>query len=242
MTHTTKDYSSKYRSTSLYGNIDNSEVAARLKSCDVFDRRGKVIWIDDFEDPILRWLGVTSGVGASVGLNTTYSKSGVQSAKCVTGDAVGNYAGINKWLVYPQLSSLGFEISFTYPAAIDYIELHMKIYSTTGYYMPVITMSNTDTCLYYLNDAGVNVEFHPVIALDGTAGCFNTAKLVVDATTGYYKRYIQNNLEWDLSAIPMRWVASVGFPHYFYYWRIYTGAAANKTAYVDDAILTIDEP
>ena len=46
MVHTLPDYSTKYRMTNVFGNIDHSELAARLGSPSTFDRRGNIIFMD----------------------------------------------------------------------------------------------------------------------------------------------------------------------------------------------------
>ncbi|GAH58675.1 unnamed protein product, partial [marine sediment metagenome] len=49
MVHTLPDYSTKYKMTNLFGNLDNSELAARIKPLSMLDRAGHLIWYDDFE-------------------------------------------------------------------------------------------------------------------------------------------------------------------------------------------------
>ena len=70
MVHTLPDYTTKYKTAIVFGNLDHAELAARLGSIDIYDRRGAVIDLDNFEAPYMRWIGETLGGGGNVTLTT----------------------------------------------------------------------------------------------------------------------------------------------------------------------------
>jgi hypothetical protein len=241
MHHTISDYSSKYRQTSVYGNIDSAEIAARLKSCDTHDRRGLILWMDDFEGAEKHWTDVVNGVGGVVALSTDYARSGDQSMKCTTGGAAGNYAGVRRYLVYPKLSRLGFEISFTYNLNINYYALNADTFDGATTHRGWIRIDLTNDRLRYYDDAMNFQTFFNHCPLCDQIGAFNTAKLVIDPVGGYYTRFILNDVEYDLSSYPLYAGASVLHPFYYYSFIGYTNIATNETFYVDDGIMTVDE-
>ncbi|GAI49683.1 unnamed protein product, partial [marine sediment metagenome] len=42
---------------------DMGELAARLSSIVEYDRRGDVVYLDDFEEPVLKWSPLAAGAG-----------------------------------------------------------------------------------------------------------------------------------------------------------------------------------
>ncbi|GAH83946.1 unnamed protein product, partial [marine sediment metagenome] len=85
-----------YASASTIGSVsDLAELAVRLGSINIFDRRGKVIDFDDFEDVRKGWefelLGGATAVRAS-----TAPKSGSQHWILTTGGAGGAFARIRR--------------------------------------------------------------------------------------------------------------------------------------------------
>jgi hypothetical protein len=242
MAHTGPDYSGKYRLQSLYGNIDSAEIAARLNSPDTHDRRGLALWIDDCEGAVIRWHTSSGGVGGGVALSTEAQRSGVQSLKCTTGNAIGDYAQIQRGLAIPTFSPLGYEISLLSNTDMDYYNLQTTIFDGTIRRIGAIRLNHTlDTMSYYNAAAGwTGFSTHCPIMLDDYT--FNTMKLVVDPSSGYYIRFILNNIEYDLSAYTYNQVANATDPYYHFIFNGYTAVAANTSFYLDDGIMTIDEP
>lgn len=242
MVHTLPDYSTKYRLASLFGNIDTAELAARLDSIVTHDRRGYVLFMDDFEGSVLRWEALTQGVGAAVALDTTNQLSGIQSVKCTTGNLTGDYSGIRRKIVYPVLSKLGFEVSFTATTGIDYYKLVTYVYIGTIRYQGQIRLDVTADNMQILNSLGGTTIFNSSLPLTVEDNLFMKIKLVIDPVTGYYTRFILNNVTYDLSSYPLYSAASSTNPYYYYSFQSYNSGDASRTFYIDDCIMTIDEP
>ncbi len=91
--------------------ISLSETASRLGSIDTFDRRGQVLWMDDFEGGISKWT-LSGDAGYTIAASTDYAESGLVSCKMVTNAVLNNYAQIARMMPIPSLSKIGCEFSF----------------------------------------------------------------------------------------------------------------------------------
>lgn len=216
--------------------ISLAELAARLGSIDTFDRRGEVLWLDDFENNINKW-NQTLG-GGSIALSTDQARSGANSAKLTTA-ATGTDAASLRWIMgYPVLSKFGFEvsfanlstkgrfqISFVYCTGTKMVVGGLDYYSATG----ILSLSG-----------GVQID---TLGLYTSATTWNTIKVVIDSAQNKYVRAILNNKEYDISASSLVETALVEAAHLeaiVAIWR--DAAAAAVSIYVDDAIITQNEP
>ncbi len=87
MVHTLPDYTSKWKMLKLSANVDNAELAARINGINTFDRRGNVLYIEDFVCPnIVHPISYLGGAGAAT-ISCAYRKTGEYSLKVVTDDA-----------------------------------------------------------------------------------------------------------------------------------------------------------
>ncbi|GAI74201.1 unnamed protein product, partial [marine sediment metagenome] len=99
-------------SETLHGGLDTGELAARLGSIVTFDRRGNIVWMDEFENGLGPW--EVSGGGAN---NEVYICSEITmhgSLACVLhpGEEDDGEAIIRHNLPFPVLGGIGFEVAF----------------------------------------------------------------------------------------------------------------------------------
>lgn len=225
----------------IYTLSDLGELAARLKSIDTFDRRGNIIWLDDFEDNINKWATGGTGVGWSVALSTAAARNGGKSAILTTGNAIGNFAFIARRAPYPVLSKISFEISFVYNANISQYLIDVELYTGALYYRPRLRLAAG--LLAILESDGVTwTTIDPAVSLYDGVELFNTVKLVGDYLMGYYTRVILNNREYDVSTHRIQQGGSVVTPHLAGELTVYTAVNSNQSVYVDDAIIKQNEP
>lgn len=231
--------------TDIWGNIvslGNAELAARLGSINTYDRRGDTLWMDDFEAATLKWPIDGDGTGWGVALSTTYARNGGQSVKLVTGDEDGDSTQILKYVPLPRLSTLGFELSFTANENMKEYYFRMVIFTGTRgqaamiYYYP---QTNTLVLIDEKEDPQPIATIRPLIPL---AGLFHTFKMVVDYKTKKFLRCMLDNVEYDISSYSYPDVSDPTFPHVLLSIQVMTNVASNQTAYVDDVIITQNEP
>ena len=222
--------------------VTNAEVAARLGSISTFDRRGEVIWFDDFEDNFNKWLiAYTAGTGTAT-ISQSYARNGAQSARLVTGATSDDDVYIQHWLPYSSIGRFGFEISFTLPSTACYIEFYLRLFTGSQQLRYAIKYDSSAGTLSYWNSAGAYASFATGIAPHAYSNLFHTAKLVVDFTQRKYARFILDNTTYDLSPYAGAATTVIGNPYLIAQFSPLTRTAASITSYIDDAIVTQNEP
>ena len=220
---------------------DLAEVAARLKSIDTHDRRGNVIWLDDFEDGITKWFTSTGGVGASAAASADYARNGILSARLVTGDLIDDFADMTHFSPFPVRSRVGFEASYSH-VNVNFSIIHqMVFYDGQFEHIAAIRFDDTTGMFQYRDSTGAWVEFcaDPIL---WSVPRFMTLKLVIDLNSFKYVRVIIGNVEYDLSNIDYRHPASAALAQWQQNITLYTAVNANRIIHVDDVILTQNEP
>ena len=242
MVHTLPDYTTKYKLAKIFGQIDSGELAARLKSIDTFDRRGNIVFIDDFEGSAIHWNILLGNAAPTCALNTTTARSGSQCVKITTGaDALGF---VTMRRDFPGLFSnrIGVEISIYNTAAKG--KIYFTLFGFTGYnyYTSSIKLNVEEAKLYYEDETSAYVELASNIFIPTTYHTFIPLKFVIDAVTGNYIRCIYNNIEYDMIGLTPASGADTtsAQTHVVMYFENVDAVA--RVYYIDDFILTQNEP
>lgn len=240
--HTLPDYTTKYKTATIFGQIDTGELAARLGSINTYDRRGNVVLMDDFEATLLKWEAFTIGAGGAIALSSTRARNGDQAVKMTAGSGVNNYALLYRYWPIPVSTKIGFEASFTTHIDIDRILLDIGIYDGITFHHVTVGLSITNDRIYIIQGGGGTVFLSPVLNLYNYDYCFHTLKLVFDLATGHHTRVLFDEQTFDSSAYTIETAAS-GAAHrmFFGVWSI-NSKVGNPDIYVDDVIITQNEP
>ena len=238
----TPDYGRLSAQATVFPVTDLGELAARLGSIVSHDRRGDVIWLDGFEDGLDKWQPTTSGSGAAVDLSTSRARNGLFSARLVAGSDTNRLAQIRRFLPFPSLSAFGLEISFGPPTTIDSLLLTLEINHGASRVQFQVRYRDTDDDLQYRDSVGAYITFATDITLIDTNRIFHTAKLVVDGRLGQYLRFIWDNTEYDLSGNAGFTVAPLTVARMDVIIDLVGRAGQNDIVYVDDVIITQNEP
>ncbi len=242
MSHGSRDWSSYGLKSTVHNLQDLAELAARLGSINTFDRRGDVIWMDDFEDNINKWQQSASAHGGSIALSSDTARNGGKSAKLVTGNVNGDVSQIS--IIRPAVpgSGIGAEVSWNFHYDVEPFELHLFWYTGTRAYIGQFRVwdltGNVD--VYDKTLGWVTILTQGL--LPANLGAFLTCKMVIDPTTGKYKRLIFGGTEIDLSAYTLYTSSSTNTPQIICVILANTTADIAGTCYVDDFILTQNEP
>ena len=229
----------------VWGNaisMGNAELAARLTGVGIYDRRGDIFFVEDFENGIANWSRVASGTGGGIYLSTTYSKSKGYSMAIQAPTDAGYQETANISLFYPNPSKIGVVVSFTLHADVAAIRLEVMFYDGITYHHAGIEYDEVNTQLEYKNAAGSWIAFETDLNLSKSEDLFHTAKLVVNMKTQKYVRFLLDDNEWDTSAYSYYTVDSSIRP----YMRIWLSNIAvdnsQPTIYFDNVIVTQNEP
>jgi len=223
----------------VYTSTDVGELAARLKSIDTFDRRGNIIFLDSFEDGILKW-EPTGGAGGGIAWEGNHALHGGFCLKLYTNDLEGYSYQIAKRCAYPVLSKIGFEIATQHDHFLSRVHMNIILYDGVLQHFGSVHYDRVSDLCWYRNSGGVYVP------LEGTVttydDVFNVMKLVIDFTKDEYVRFIINNTAFDMSGIAIQSFGSPVPPYLYMSFAITNNSDNVSTAYVDSAIITQNEP
>lgn len=240
--HGQADYGMYTRKTTTYGLSDMGELAARLKSIVTFDRRGDIIWLDDFESDLSQWHIVKGHHLASAVLSALHSRSGAFSAKLSCSAVATGSISIHRFSPFPVLSKMGFEVSFTIDSDLKYITFLFTGSTGTAQVGCGIRYYHQTGILMYYNLFAGYTQFASGITLRSNDYFFHTAKLVGDMTTGKYVRFILDNVVYDMNAYQFYWFDFIQLPYLYSLVYIKPEGLTTPVSYVDDVIMTQNEP
>jgi hypothetical protein len=233
----------KYRAYGpVYEEIRLAEHAVRLGSPVSFDRRGDVIWFDDFEQGLGKWSEAGLGTGYSITPSVSYARSGGLSAHLVAGSTSSRYASIAHLSPYSSQTKLGFEIAWTYGANWERLNILIDVYDGSYHYIGEIEYQAANRRWVYYDSAYTAqpflTEFEPYI----NSYLFNVAKLVIDLAAVKYARALINSQGVALPYSCYRSVDTSTVPQVQVSLTLKSLAGYNAESYVDDAIITQNEP
>jgi len=248
MAHGGPDWGINLPVATVYGVDDMGELAARLGSIVNFDRRGNVMFLDDFESGLNKWIIVLSGGGGDAIVTTNErARSGAVSCKITTGAGAADDERLFHYFAYPVLSKMGSELSLTLEAPdIDYIILNLTIddgvnIKSGGIKILPAALGSSLLTLQYRDETNAWVTFSTATIFPDDH-FFVPAKLVVDMEKNMYERFLLANYAFDLSAYPIHVTAVSPTPGVSVFVVIVgNGAAGNHSLYIDDVIITQNE-
>jgi len=242
MAHGTPDWGLTAGTITTYQLTDLAELAARLGSIVTFDRRGEVLFLDDFADGLVHWSWETDGAGASVDLSAARARIGRFSARLVGGSDGWRYAEIFRSLSPHAPSNCGFEVAFNYDDDLTFIRLTLIVYDGATRAEFGVIWYNTSKELLYTGFEGDDVLLAAGIDLNRGPTPFHTAKLVTNVPNGEYIRFLLDNAEYSLAGIPGLSEASALAPDIELVVAVQSKPGVNGAAYIDAVIATQNEP
>ncbi|KKM13586.1 hypothetical protein LCGC14_1714710 [marine sediment metagenome] len=220
---------------------DMAELAVRLGSINIFDRRGKVFDLDDCEATLLKWVVATVGNGAAAFDNTS-PKSGGQCIKMTSGDGALDGVSMAKAFSLFDAKRLGFEFSFALPSSHVSLTIIIDNYDATSHYKAEIKIDFNAQTLSYLDSSNAFVELATPDPFTAKAFIHYPFKLVADFDTGYYVRLLFLGVEYDLSEYALYTSGASWRPNTEFKLELARKAAPGGNIYLDDFIFTEDEP
>lgn len=234
----------------VYSSSDIGELAARMGSPIVFDRRGNVFWYDNFVNGTQGWEFSATHGNLAVGMG----HFGPQSLKIFTDAVIDNAVIIQQRITYPTQSKIGSAVCFTIPVNLACrIRIAVVLFTETSYnafdiFIDASKHVTYSPCELYIGIAGTPTTKFGTLSLPAHDPLsfaflpFNVAKVVADPVTGAYTRFILNGTEFDLSsymgdsgAIAFSQVLDLTF-------QLITREAISAVSYVDYVAFTQNEP
>jgi hypothetical protein len=242
MSHGTPDWGLTAGTVTTYQLTDLAELAARLGSIVAFDRRGEAIFLEDFRDGVGRWIAANAGDDGTLTLSALYSRSGPFSALLTPSSAGFYYVRAEHYLSLLQSSPFGLETSFSRADDVASLELELEhVAGGVGHSYTVRYDGPTGELRVYNSGTGFVTIATPGILL-ANATVFHAMKLVVNLALNTYERVILADTEYPLSGYTPESGPSILAPFIGAYVLAEDLTGAQTPVYLDDVILTQNEP
>lgn len=202
----------------------------------------QTVWEDEFESPALKWIPASNFGGTNPVLSTTQAWKGVQSVYFVTVAAGATWAQIERRFPLFKIGRVGIEF-FTYlnSRTPGYLLASARIYDGSNISEALLRLDSQAKTATIITPVGpivvATLSFNPAATRS-----WIPVKIVADMNTDRYTRLLIGPQEIDLSThLLVPGVAStdkllrVRFD-------LIGDAAGAMTAYVDNFILTQNEP
>lgn len=221
---------------------DVGELAARLGSIVTLDRRGDVIFLEDFEAPILNWTAYSEGGGHEERLYPDRAYSGSQCLALTTGAVAGNLAGIVRRFHATPNQCYGIEARLLQPDINGYYDIEMWIYNGIKYYKGEWRYDSEGKELLIWDSTGHWKAIATGIKAASIRHEWWPMKLVVDSLNWEYVRGLFLGVEYDLSDEAMEEDTSDVAPCISPAVEVTNQLGAASYALFDNIILTQNEP
>ena len=218
------------------------ELAARLGAISTFDRHGWVIWTDDFEGGAFKWIAGVSGTGAGVALDGDFARHGSWSAKLTAGSDSASLAAIVRVMPFPLLGRMGFEHSWAADSDLSTLQLAADVHDGVDRHRARVRYDYPNEKLQYLDASNAWVDIAASVDLIRSDYPFWTWKLVVDFGQEEYVRLIVNDAYYDLAGLAYYKAASALIGQVELGITNVATSGNNGVVYVDDVIVTRNEP
>jgi len=242
MAHGQPDFGMYSQKSITYGLSDMAELAVRLRSPVIFDRRGDVIVIEDFSYGLNSWYIAAAPTGSSITVTNKYTRAGGFSADVATGTDSDGSKSMARWFGYPRLSSVGIEMSFLLSSLIANVQLYLYMYDGSELNQFSANYNHATGKLTIVTSTGAWEETDHDQILYDTDPCWHTIKIVGNTVTNKYKRILLDNFEQDLSAYGCYAAANASRPCMEVAIQIFPTSLAVRHCYITDLIITQNEP
>ncbi len=221
-----------------------AELAQRVGAPLVYDKRGQIIWYDNFEAPVLKWQIEESGSGSAVALDTSIVHEGTMAVKLIAGAASDRYAKIARNEMFLSTSISGFSTSFSLAASSSILEFMTGISIGPQRKTAGIKYDQGSATLYLLSSSNTWLAFDPIGYHKVWSGehIWQNIKLVIDWTNSKYVRCLFLNQEIDLSMYDVYVHASADVGDTAYVSIKLYGSTSSQTVYFDKVVITTNEP
>lgn len=242
MPHGSPDWGAGAPKSTVYALNDLGELAVRLGSIVMYDRRGDVVAIEDFENGMNRWSWGADGTNPAVTLVCFPSQHGSLAVKITSPDQDEKSTFIRRRVFKPVLSKYGLEISFKCVAQLYKMRLQIAYFTGSVYYAYFLVYDHNAGTVAIIDENGVEQTIGTCGTQSTSEEAFTNFKLVVDLVNQMYVRGIVNGVSYDASTYEPTVAASgTAKSVTLGVWVTSTGTTQSSPV-VDSIIVTQNEP
>ena len=224
------------------GISDLGELAARIGSIITFDRRGDVYWFDDFEGAILKWQALIVVPGEYPVLYSEQAGLGSQCVKFECPASALAHSVLKRNFSLVSTGKIGAEM-WLQTSEVDNCRF--------GFQIRIYDGVNETTCSFRYDLGAKTIEVETPsgwievltgITMSQLGMFFLPIKIVCDMDSDYYTRLIVGNDEVDISEYPLYYVGTTTSKYLLLYPFLSGSSDGASEAYIDNFILTVNEP
>lgn len=242
MPHGTPDWGLVGPKTTVHGLDDLGDLAVRLGSPHLWDRRGDTVFSSDFRDGMCPFAGTPGGLGAGICLSTGHSRQGAYCLKLTAGRTDPFYAYVTLQLAIPPTRVLGVEFSFSLHEDTDAWSGALALFDGARYHRAAVRYDHVNRLLQHYSLIAGYTTFATGVWGPEHVYPSNTIKLVANFDTGFYVRVLMNDGTWNLPAVPIDSMPLPGAANLRVRIYHYATAGNNPIGYLDNVIVTQNEP
>ena len=221
---------------------DMSELAARLGSPDVYDRRGEVVWMDTFGYGLAPWIVSTLGDDAAADIVVANTDLGGYALKLVGGSTTTWTSFIERQFSLTTLGKAGLEVSIWIPGAFDEIYIYLLRNEGTQTHKGVIKLTWTGGLISYLNSGNTYTQLASGVLYAHTDVRYNNIKLVVDMVKDEYVRFLFDEVAYPVAGESIRVQTISATPGYQMIVELKSRDGENDYVQIGRVIVTGNEP
>jgi hypothetical protein len=242
MVHGTPDWGGSAPKITTYKLDDHAELAARLGSIVSYDRRGEVLWLQDFTEGGQPFQVAGFGIGGDGYLTCAGALSGGICLCLQTDVLAGDYERVYQHGYYQVEGGVGQEIWFTVAANLRSVRMRVIMYTGVRSYDYQV-MYNQITGELSVYEAGGAWPVIGVIApLDTLYASYHPFKMVFNTITHEYVRVLLVDKEFSARGIGCFEAAIVSAKSMISMVYVTAEAAGGCAINLDNWIMTQNEP
>jgi hypothetical protein len=221
---------------------DLAELAARLGSPAVYDRRGQVVWMDDGRYGLAPWISIATGTGASVKVTSEETQASGFSIELTAASNGAHSVTLYRYFNVSERNKIGIALGIAFLTDFELFQLTLDAYYPASRYSASLQVDPINEKLLVMDETGDFVEVATLTNVIAATARYEEFKLVADFEAGRYVRLLHNETEYDLSTILM--YTGAGVTDHRQYLEVYLKGLLgdNGQAKLGRVIITAGEP
>ena len=226
----------------IYSLSDDAELAARLGGLQGIDRMGDVVFAQRFEQGFAGMFFWKENPACEILLSSNFARSGGVSVYMATRLAANSYCSWVRGQMYPLGGYCGAEQSFYPGNNMNDLFMLYDLYTGARWYQFYLRYRHTTGVLSVQVPGPAYVPIGTVPVLFASNELWHNMKLVVDIDNLVYVRALIDGQSFLLGGVAPYSVGSLLSPHINVGGSFYNVGALKAETYLDDFILTQNEP
>lgn len=242
MAHGYPDYGLAAALQNIYSVVDLGELAARLGSPLIVDRRGHMLLLDSFAEGLGRWGQNGSLAGDVVSLDVGHGSADAYAALLTTDAGATNDLNMFREVGYTPGGRVGFQFQWTPIFRLLYIYGMFRFTGPGGTVNAGWKFAPSSGTLQIVDSSGVVATLGVGLGSVGSIAGYNSAKLIVDVTARRFVQLVWQGVAYNLSAYALDLDGVGVLSNLGMLVEVQGDSPFTSQTYVDDCVLTVDEP